>query len=180
MPETKRLSPAFLLYGTSPLAAKTLREGFERTIKANHPDVNYMDVSGFSSVEVGRFRALSESRGFRTTIYVMEAPLPKTITESWLKQQATYGNIRSLKPIVLTHGLREMVTHAETMLEAEGPAKPKEPTEADRVKKDQEAENIQTKQRQANQEAQAKMRDLEKKSREQAQKIAAPKTKKQE
>jgi hypothetical protein len=172
---------AFLLYGTSPVAARVLREGFERTVKANHPDVRYKDVSGLTGLGVREFYRLCESKGYTTTIYVMEGPLPKSINESWLKQQAAYGDVRqALKPIVLTHGLREMVTHAETMLEAEGPAKPKVPTEADRVKKDQEAENIQTKLRQANQEAQAKQRDLEKKTREQAQKIAAPKTKKQE
>ncbi len=172
---------AFLLFGTSPTAAKTLREGFEHTVKVAHPDVRYKDVSAMDAIGIREFCRLCESKGYTTTIYVMEGLLPKTITESWLQQQATYGNVRqTLKPIVLTHGLREMVTHAETMLEAESPATPKVPTEANRVKKDQESENIQTKLRQANQTAQAQQRDLEKKSRDTQQKISAPKPKKQE
>ncbi len=60
--------------------------------------------------------------------------------------------------------------------EAEGQqGPPKQPTEADRVKKTQEREKLDTAKRQSQELFSAKTRDLEKKSREQAQKLNAPK-----
>lgn len=179
---SRHRQPAFLLYGTSPKAAQEMRESFARTIRPAHPTVRFRDVSGMSYVEIRQLHRLLEQKGYKPTIYVKEAPLPRMVTESWVKQQATYGLLRSgsVASAIVTlgkYGILEMVTHVESVLEAETTT-PKQPTEVDRLKTQQKQEILSTQERQNSQLLQAKQRELQKKSREQQQKLANPGAKK--
>lgn len=176
----EKLKPVFLLYGTSKAAAWALQESFEKTIRPAHPTVQFFNVSGRSAVDIKQFHRTLKEHGYTPTIYVKEAALPRVVNESWMKTQTTCGELRRWNQNLIVlgkHGILEMVTHVETVLEAEGQApKPKETSEVQRLQVQQKQEELLTKKRQSDQMLQAKQRELSKKSREQQQKLTKPKT----
>jgi hypothetical protein len=172
-------TPCFLLYGTSRASARQLREAFEHYVKRVHPTVRYRDISEMTFASILGLKRLLEQRGYAPTVYVKEAPLPRTVSESFLKTSAVYGQMRqSLKPIVLS-GTREMVIHAETVFEevkhTSGSVTPKQPSEADRLRVSQKTQDLLTKKREGEEMLSAKERDLQSKSREQLSKLNQPK-----
>jgi nicotinic acid mononucleotide adenylyltransferase len=180
---TRSRKPAFLLFGTSRTAAGQLRDAFEGTVQKAHPDVPYRDISGMSYAAIRTLRRRLFEHGYmQPTIYVMEGVLPKAINEAWLQTNSTYGMLRkgmTQNLIVLgQYGIREMVTHAETVLEEVkhgSPTKPKEPSESDRLRTNQQQELLLAKKRQGDEMLAAKQRDLTKKSREAEDKLNKPK-----
>lgn len=179
---------AFLLYGMTPRAAKSLREAMTHTGVPRLQAFNaqtmpllearqsfYIDLSGHSFGAMCELSRLLESMHYAQHIYVKEAPLPVQITESWLAQQTTYGLLRTKNPVILSPstGARQLIEHVRTILEA-GEA-PKEPTEVDQLRMQQKKSLLLTKTQQNNDMLQAKTRELEKKSRESQEKIDQPK-----
>jgi hypothetical protein len=175
---TRHRTPCFLLYGTTRASARDLREAFERYVKRVHPTVRYRDISEMTFMDISRLRRLLESRGYAPTIYVKEAPLPRTVSESWLKTSAVYGQMRRMPNVITLSGTREMVIHAETVFEevkhGNAPAN-REPSEADRLRISQKQQDLLAKRREGDEMLAAKERDLQKKSREQLDKLNQPK-----
>ncbi len=175
---TRQRVPAFLLFGTSNASARQLRESFERYVKRVHSTVRYRDISELTFMDIKRLTRLLEHRGYAPTIYVKEAPLPRTITETWVKTSAIYGQLRRLPNTITLSGTREMVIHAETVFEEvkHGAAgAPKEPSEADRLRSSQKQGDVLAKRREGEEMLAAKERDLQKQSREQLDKLNQPK-----
>lgn len=170
--------PIFFLYGTSTRARKALHEGFE-TVRRAHPNVKCLTISedaSFGAIRDVVQRAVR--KGYAPTIYVLDASLPAQISEQWMKRQTTCGLLyrqfaKNIVPLG-AYGVTEAVTHAEVMLE-DAASGPKQPTEVDRLRVSQGKEKIAMQQRQSNEVLQAKSRELQKKAREQQQKLSAPK-----
>ena len=172
---------AFLLYGTSPKASRQLREAFYRLVPV-HPNIEWADCSTLSYRNIHRLNEQCRDCGYKTTIYVLEGKLPLALDESWVKKLSTYGFLlHDTKNLVVLgpHGLLEMVTHLETMLEAEKQdvGVDKEPTESDRLRAAQQQELLATKQRQGEELLQTKQRELQDKTNKDQQKLREPKTK---
>lgn len=172
---------AFLLFGTSPSASHQLREAFIRLMPV-HPGMPWQDVSTMSYRHIKQLVREAKQCGYRTTTYVLEGALPATLNESWVKRLSTYGLLRhDAKNLIVLgpHRLLEMVTHLETVLEADEDNKPaggdKEPTESDRLRLAQQQELLATKQRQGEELLQTKQRELQDKSNEAQQKLREPK-----
>jgi hypothetical protein len=173
------MSLAYLLYGMSREAAQALREaasstGMQRVKNIAYPMTTvlgeqqqpfFVDVSGHSYDAVRLAKTQLEDFGYKTHIYVMEAAMPCVLDEGSLNRLTTYGMLRKLNAVTV-HEARQIVA----LMEAEAP-KPKEPTEVDRLKVDQKRQSLQMKTRQNDDLLQAKERELEKKSREDSEKI---------
>lgn len=177
---------AFLLYGMTAQSAQDLRESLYRSdikrvqtfdaraqkvMEARQP--LFTDVSGHSFAAIQNLVKLLEARKYTTTIYVCEAPLPRYISEGWVKQQSTYGMLRLKFPkmVVVEDGACALAHARRTLKEEGGSPQVKQPTEVDRLKERQKQQNVQTKERQGQEVLQAKTRELQKKTREDQQKI---------
>lgn len=174
--------PAFLLYGTSARAAKDLREAFTQRVSRVYPSAYVRDISALNYTDIRVLHQILEKQGCATTIYVKEGKLPRSVTESWLRVNSTYGMLRQshhardTSLIVLgKHGVLEMAAHASMMLEAVE-AKPVKgpPSEVDRLRTTQKQEEVLMKKHGNNQLLQAQQRELQQKSRAQDQKISQP------
>jgi len=174
----------FLLCGFTLNDAKQLRETFGQLfprVKAFDQRTNallqnakpfYMDLSGYNYGQVSSVARRLAEANYKTTIYAIPVPLPKQLTEAYVKSASTVGMLNK-GGAVMVEDAACALAHARKALKEEGEApKPKEPTEVDRLKTRQKSEVLAMKQRQGNDLLQAKQRELQKKSREDQQKIA--------
>ena len=156
-----------------------IRDGRTRRLM-EHGVPFVVDASGARESAIVEMHRLFEERGYATYIYAKEMPLPRTLTESWVKQQATYGTLRtsfSRDLLVMSHDapMTEMVDHAWKVLSEAEAGKPKEPSEVDRIKAQQKQSDLLTKKRQSDEVLAAQERELEKNADEKLAKMDEPK-----
>lgn len=172
---------AFFLFGTTRAAQKSLMEAFKAGLPATNrtgEPVLVVNISNDSYSAIRRLHEEAERKGYQVTIYVRNGV--SIMTESVVRSRTTLGLLKEgfARDIVevlyasSTDVVRGVRTHVRNIMEAAGPPRPKEPSEVDRIKVKQERETLLTKQRQASELLAAKQRELNKKTREDQQKIA--------
>jgi nicotinic acid mononucleotide adenylyltransferase len=165
---------AFLVYGTSPDDAAPLLEAFRGL------DYNVTNMTGRSFGDVCLRHRLLESQGYQVRLYVRSRHARTRPLSESLNNLSILGGLRK----ELARDLVEVVhkddaeaafdvrVHARKLNEALSVEPPKEPTEVDRLKVQQKQQLVATKQRQNDELFQAQERELQKKTREDAEKIA--------
>lgn len=164
---------AFLLYGTSPKAVAPLVEAFS-TLPIGKK--MWRDVTGKAFADIKRLHTMAESKGYKVVIYTRDLPV---LTESVIRHKTTLGLLKEAyaRDIIDVqsrgdvYAAGDVALHAKNLLEAEG-AKPKAPSEVDRLRIQQQRETLLTKQRQEQELLAAKQRELNKKAREASSKLA--------
>lgn len=169
---------AFMLYGVTPRAARPLREAFAPLHMSD--TVPVYDVTGQSYASIASAHRRLERAGYQVTLYVRNDAAP--LTEAVVQGLLTFGLIteglaRDVVEVMYKSDIRAAIgvlEHArKKLMEAESaaPQEPKEPSEVDRLKNQQQQQLILTKERQAQELLAAKQRELQKKSRESQEKI---------
>lgn len=187
--ESRYTPDAFLLYGYSQEQAEHLgvrvgvtslaADEFERMTPLSRnvmemSDPFMINMTGLSFSAIKRLHRLVESLGYAPTVCVYGRG-SQPMTESRIEQNATSGLIQAelARDVVVLESEQKTFAYMASLLrEAEGPATPKQPSEVDKLKDTQKQQTLLMKQRQAQDLLQAKQRELQKKSREDMNKIS--------
>jgi hypothetical protein len=145
-----------LVFGASPSALRKLQEQFST--------VAFVDLTCESMAHIREAYRLAQTLG-PVGVYVVQRPLPKTLTEAWVREAATIGLLRSELPATTVSTFREIRRCLTALVEANGAAD-KQPTEVDRMKFDQSKEKLSLRKRQDDELLHAKERELERKERD--------------
>lgn len=183
--ESRSRMDAFLFYGFPPslvenVAVRTAIDYLPNGVLASPrarlvfemQDPFAMNVNGLSFRDIRSIHTVLESLGYTPTVVVSSKRGP--MNEARIAQAATSGllQVELARDIVMAESEQEAFSQVSSLLrEAEMVSKPKQPSEVDRMKDRQKQEIILTKQRQASDLLQAKQRELQKKSREDMNKI---------
>jgi hypothetical protein len=155
-----------------PIAEVTARSARVRNLLEMR-DPFIVDAETASWPSVRQLVASLDTRQVRPVVYVKES-VRLNEGHDWIRMRTRHGMMRVEVPCaVITESMRDVYTHMRDTLVTEADMKPKQPSEADRLKVSQKQQEIELKQRQGREMLQAKSRELQKKSREDANKLAS-------